>query len=1064
MIHACWPKLVRSFLLACLILSFGRTASSQTAGSVVGQVVEKESGRPLGGVTVVIQGPQGDQGTITGDDGSYELHALPVGTYVVRFYFGNATVERPNVVVSVDKTVRVNGRVPLQASEVIELEQKAPAIDVGSSRVGVTLNQDFLRNVPTPLTLGGVLEKAPGSFTDAVAFYNPASAGLSFNGTTGAENAYILDGMNMTSVGYGTLGFDIASPFIEEVEVVTGGYGAEYGRAMGGVVNIATKSGTNEFRGSAFSYVSPGFLARPRRVYNWSSSLSGVEERDYQSNLGLEVGGPILKNKLFFWVGYAPEFGKNHTVRYVDRFVDANGDGQPDGVNGQPTLEPLGQGNFGGSITSHQYAAKLTFRPAAEHNLSVGFYGINGANEYMRTPNADPRVSMHVDHVRRQDVSARWVSKLFDRRWQLEAGLGLHSEGTRNDSPYADLLDRNNITWFGGSSLPTFDPTMAGRCPDSPETGFQPCPTSQYQSGGYGIVFDRQALRLAAQLKSTHLFRGGGWHQLKYGADYERNTFDDTRYFSGPVGARGRDYVGDGFAQVVSYYRLQPGDRLFKFFGDDTDPDPGKDGLQKADLLAAPRYQDAIRAQTQTINTSVFIQDSYSPVPSLTLNVGVRWEGQKAEDYLGGSPLSIYDNFAPRVGAVFDPTSDGRAKIFGHYGRYYESIPMDINDRAFGGEGSLISNYDVSTCNSFDKWAGGVPAAGARSCATPSAGNLFNFGGENLFVQRKIKASYTEEVVMGGQYEVAQGLVLGASYIKRWLGRAIEDTAEGLISNPGDIPASVLADYEQKAAAAAARAAAPGASAADQVTATETRFVADAAKIAAAFPKPRRDYDAVQLTAAKRFSNHWLLQASYTYSRTRGNYPGLYAADAGQLDPNVTSLYDLESLLINRDGPLPNDRPHIFRADGYYQQDIGRSTTLVYGLGVLARSGQPVNTLGSHEFYGQSEAFILPRGSAGRTPVVTRFDLHLGYRTKLVKGSSLDVFVDVFNLFNQRMALTQDQDYTLDAVQSIVGGDASDLAHLKAVSGGPPSKNPNYLAAKSYQPPIAGRLGLRLSF
>jgi hypothetical protein len=273
----------------------------------------------------------------------------------------------------------------------------------------------------------------------------------------------------------------------------------------------------------------------------------------------------------------------------------------------------------------------------------------------------------------------------------------------------------------------------------------------------------------------------------------------------------------------------------------------------------------------------------------------------------------------------------------------------------------------------------------------------------------------------------------------------------------------VLADYAQKAEATAARAAAPNATKDDQVAAAEAAALSSAAKTAAAFPKPRRDYDALQLTAAKRFSSHWLLQASYTYGRTRGNYPGLYAADAGQLDPNITSLYDLASLLENRDGPLPNDRPHILRADGYYQYELHNSA-LIAGLGLLARSGQPTNTLGSHQFYGQSESFILPRGSGGRTPVVTRFDLHLGYRRKLTEGTSLDAYLDIFNLFNQRIALTQDQDYTLDPVEPIIGGDASDLRHLKSLAGTAVTRNPNYLSAKAYQPPIAGRLGLRLSF
>jgi hypothetical protein len=295
------------------------------------------------------------------------------------------------------------------------------------------------------------------------------------------------------------------------------------------------------------------------------------------------------------------------------------------------------------------------------------------------------------------------------------------------------------------------------------------------------------------------------------------------------------------------------------------------------------------------------------------------------------------------------------------------------------------------------------------------------------------------------------------------MNHAIEDAA-GVVANPGDIPAGVVADYQQKAQVAEAAAAMPGATAAVQAQAREARAVADGISTAAQFPRPRRDYDAFQLTASKRLSRRWTVQASYTYSQTRGNYPGLYAADKGQLDPNYTSLYDNALLLMNRDGALPNDRPHILRVDGYYQQQLGHRSAVTVGLGAMARSGRPNNVLGSDQVYGPSEIFILPRASAGRTPTVTRFDLHLGYRFAVGDGTYLDAFVDIFNLFNQQPALLQDQNYTLDPVEPIIGGDASDLRHLKNVGGQPATKNPNYLAATAYQPPIAGRLGLRFSF
>lgn len=1072
-------KVGRASLLVAAFLAYSTAAWANVTGNIIGRVTEKESGNALAGVTVVASGPQGDEATVSNDDGTYEIRSLAVGTYVVRFYMGEVTVEQPNVVVSVDKTIRVNGGIPatVTKAEVITVVEKAPTVDIGSSRVGLTLNQEFVRNTPNALNLGGLLEKAPGAYSDPITpdlFYIPQSTGYSLSGGTGADNSYYLDGVNVTSVGYGVLGSDLMSPFIDEVEIISNGYSAEYGRALGGVINIITKSGTNDLKGSAFTYVSPGFASgKPRRVFNWASSATSIPEPEYATNLGVEVGGPIVKNKLFFWVGYAPELTRSHSVRYVDKFVDTDGDGVPDG-QGSPTVENISRSNHDGSITNHQYAAKVSYQLAPEQKLSVGVYGIHRADEYLTRGNADPKAATARDTGRSNDVSLRWLAKFFDRKWQLEANVGVHSEGSGQNGAFEEGRNGNRIDWNGGASLGQFNSELASECAVNTTTMFDNCPALGYTSGGWGTAWDIAALRVGGQVKSSHTFRAAGWHQLKYGFEYELNKYDSDRWFTGPEGARALVQNLGGPGLVIGFFRLKPGERAymrsdgegFDLDFDDTDPDPNLDG-RKSDLLKDGWLQDTLHAETETRNTATFIQDSWSILSlPLTLNAGFRWETQQVQDYQGGTPITLGRNFAPRVGLVYDVTNQGRSKLYTHWGRFYESIPMDLNNRAFGGEGIAAGVYIDPLCPT-DKgpanWTGDGKS-GWRACdVPPESAVLVANPGENLLVQKKLKGSYSDELVLGGQYELMEDFTVGAAYIKRWLGRAIEDV-HGVVSNPGQIPQKVVDEAEEAAVAAEAAAAGSGATTADIAGAAEARFVADTLKEAADMPKAKRDYDAVQLSAAKRFSKNWMAMASYTYSRTKGNYPGLYAADKGQLDPNYTSLYDLTELMINRDGALPNDRPHVVRLDGYYQIAIG-AHHITTGLGAVARSGRPNNYLGSHSAYGTGETFILPRGMAGRTPMVTRFDLHLGYRTKLTDGTSLDVYVDVFNLLNQRTALLEDQNYTLDPVDPIVGGDESDLVHLKSLAtGGSAAKNPNYLSATAYQAPIAGRFGLRLSF
>jgi len=157
------------------------------------------------------------------------------------------------------------------------------------------------------------------------------------------------------------------------------------------------------------------------------------------------------------------------------------------------------------------------------------------------------------------------------------------------------------------------------------------------------------------------------------------------------------------------------------------------------------------------------LQESYSPLSHLTFNLGVRWEMQRMQDYQGNTALSINDNIAPRVGVVFDPSKEGRSKIFAHYGRYYESIPMNLAAR-----GSPV----------WVPWR----AVGPRSAATAIRRY---WSSADLAVQKGLKGSYNDEVVVGGQYEVLQDLVIGTTLIYRWLGRAIEDMYDREHPNDG---------------------------------------------------------------------------------------------------------------------------------------------------------------------------------------------------------------------------------------------------------------------------------------
>jgi hypothetical protein len=243
--------------------------------------------------------------------------------------------------------------------------------------------------------------------------------------------------------------------------------------------------------------------------------------------------------------------------------------------------------------------------------------------------------------------------------------------------------------------------------------------------------------------------------------------------------------------------------------------------------------------------------------------------------------------------------------------------------------------------------------------------------------------------------------------------------------------------------------------------------------IAADFPKPKRDYDAVTFYLQKSFGNTWLAQASYTVSYLRGNWSGLFRPENGQLDPNINSDFDLSSLLANRTGPLPGDRTHQIKV--FAAKEFVFKNGIVVDLGGSYRgaSGGPTSYLGAHPIYGSDQAYILPRGAGPRLPWVYNVDAHVGVGFQLAKASRVQLTADSFNLFNFQRPIAVDQRYTQDSVLPIPNGTTADLPRgrspgkLLNVDGtpfDPQHKNPNFGKPIAYQAPLFFRFSVKVTF
>ena len=849
-------------MLVCLLL-LASFVVAQTTGTIEGDVTDPNGGA-LPGVTVEITSPslQGTRVVTTGGDGRFRFVGLPPGPYSVSANLSGFGTVKKTANVTLDATATVNVQMQVSAREAITVSGEAPLVNTASTTTGTNYQAKVIDKLPVGRNYASIVLSQPGVQIDRGETQGRALA-VSIYGSTSAENIFLIDGINTTNVIMGFQGKNISTEFIQEVEIKTGGYQAEYGRNTGGVINVITKSGGNEFHGGLFAYYNPPNFSADQRFDKTddlsqsgdaSTNTAGSVIKDVdRREAGVDLGGYFVKDHVWFFGAY-------------DRVIAEN--------NLEPTTGSRAGESFPQKVTSNLYAGKLTFN-IAQGTTAVGtLFSDPQVNEGALSTPAGPN---SLSYNGRRDIGGTdWAvraNQLFGSFGILTAQYGQHRDR------YETKPDGIDVVRVGDR---TVSPPVV--------------------SGGFGVVFGPTINNRSTRDQYSGSFTGYvGTNEFKLGGDYTKDdTFGATVFTGGrllDIFACGTGANACDLAQAPFYTNSQ-GERLQVFYRHRFLTASAKD---LTPLVSAP-------FDTPTRRWSAFAQDQWRIKPTLTINAGVRWD---QEHYIAGDghiAFKALNQWASRAGFAWDFIGNGTSKLYASAGRFYYAIPTDLNARVFSAN-TQVNNYNYSptdyATHNFE----------ARSRLI----QVGSFAGEP--VDAGMKAPYQDEYTLGVEKALDPTFSIGLKGTYRTLGRVIEDRCDldyadplaqestCALMNPGSngvFASGLVATCDTGVNAAdpnSGQCGLPGVPIGDV----------------------KRIFRGIELTARKAFSQRLWAQASYLYSSLRGNYSGAVREASGQTDPGINADFDYNQFVANSYGDLELDRPHQFRVDAVYNAPFGLS-------------------------------------------------------------------------------------------------------------------------------------------
>jgi hypothetical protein len=995
-------------LIWCLALAAAllipASFAQETTGGLQG-TVKDSTGAVVSSAHVEVAGTAllGNKALNTDSAGYYRFANLPAGTYTITVSAkGFKTEKREGLAIetghlpTVDITLEVGG-----AAEVVEVTGAAPVIDVTTNTNQTNLTAQTLNDTPHGYSFQSVIQYAPMARNEPLAGNsagmtgnsggstpgssgNGLSNGFSIGGAADSESSYLIEGQDTENISGGASNANVPFPFIQEVQIKTSGIEAEHGGALGGVVNVVMKKGSNDYHGSFFGTYEGDALDGSENAflrYDPNGSITTAAggpgfdadaqqyqpKRDHFRNVqpGFTVGGPIAKDRLWFFLGFAPQY--QSLVRTVnfgpsslpsDSVLGIQGlgrDSQTYFATGRLDLVATQKIRLFGSWL-YQYArASGSVLPAPDSvngllnsgvsNEVVLITGINTPiTQYSHAlgfsnPNATYNVGGDISLTPRVVATTRYgyfFTNYHDFGWPT-SGVDLSFQTGGVNANGTPVVDNSDAPLPLGLQLPANATTAPFN------SSFTEVNASKHYQFNQDVGF----------------FKGGWWgtHNIKAGYQFNKLSNVINQHGNLPFA-----FVSVGAGQGDSPNTTLGGANCYGPAGTPSAPEPGslayewKTCAGQYGFIKVQDFATVLKTPSGQVvpatdnNHALFVQDAWTIGHGLTFNLGVRIEKEDLPAPAGIGISSIRtisfswsDKIAPRLGAAWG-SRDGKMKIFGSYGVTNDVMKLLLAQTSFGAQGYEWCSYplgpDGTTAGFTQSDLNFAFNSAGRACPTGIANVGAVFGGagtvpasltdagtgtqliENVNLRPEepvvpgLKPYRQHEFVAGWDYQIHKDLAFEARYDRRRLDHVIEDASLAdpnvfeiyNIVNPGQGVNKTLNGYASYLTSIG-DAYGPGTAAFNPTGAFWTgNGTGGTCANCPNNPLAIRDYDGLELRLTKSASRGFVGMFSYTWSRLWGNYAGLTTTDQvdggaiGRNSPDTSRSFDEPFFYFNYKG------------------------------------------------------------------------------------------------------------------------------------------------------------------